>query len=115
MIQTFITVSTFCYLLLSASAFATEPLNAESDLPMKREYQERQERVSQWYAPARFGLFCHWGLFTGGGDSSTHAPRRFRYNTGSEFEAAAKDPDLVASNLVATAQQMGARYITFTL
>ncbi len=115
MTQTFITVSTVCYLLSSASAFATEPLNAESDLPLKKEYQERQERVGQWYAPARFGLFCHWGLFTGGGDSSTDDPHPFRYNTVSEFEAAAKDPDLIASNLVATAQQMGARYITFTL
>ncbi len=82
---------------------------------MKKEYQDRQERVSRWYAPARFGLFCHWGLFTGGGDSSTDDPHPFRYNSIGEFEAAAADPDLIASNVVATAQRMGARYLTFTL
>jgi hypothetical protein len=100
---------------LSPSAFAGDFLNPEANLPLKKEYQERQERVSQWYAPGRFGLFCHWGLFTGGGDSSTDEPHPFRHNTVAEFEAAAPDPGVIASNLVQTAKRMGARYITFTL
>src|ERR1700722_10096962 len=105
----------FLFFSRASSASAGDPLNLEGDLPKKTEYQKRQDRVSQWYAPARFGLFCHWGLFTGGGDSSTDEPQPFCYNTVTEFEAAARDPDLIASNLVATAKEMGARYITFTL
>jgi hypothetical protein len=113
--RTFIVVSLVYSLLPSTPVLAADPLNVEGQLPIKREYQERQERVSRWYAPARFGLFCHWGLFTGGGDSSTSEPHPFCYNTIAEFEAAAKEPDVIASNLVATAKRMGARYITFTL
>src|ERR1700679_3948809 len=113
--RTLITSSIIFPLLLPLSAFAADPLAVEGNLSMKKEYQERQERVSQWYAPARFGLFCHWGLFTGGGDSSTDEPHPFCYNTVAEFEAAAGDPDVMAGNLVATAKRMGARYITFTL
>jgi alpha-L-fucosidase len=101
--------------LLGAMAFGADALNIEGTIPLKKEYQQRQERVSQWYAPARFGLFCHWGLFTGGGDSSTSESHPFCYNTMAEFEAAANNPDVIASNLVATAKRMGARYITFTL
>jgi alpha-L-fucosidase len=110
-----ITLSFICFLLPDSAAWAGDPLNVEGDFPMKKEYQERQERVSQWYAPARFGLFCHWGLFTGGGDSSTDDPHPFCYNTVAELEAAAGDPGLMAGNLVATAKRMGARYLTFTL
>jgi alpha-L-fucosidase len=111
--RTFITITLIASLLSGTSAFAADVLNAAADLPLKKEYQERQERVSQWYAPGRFGLFCHWGLFTGGGDSSTD--EQLRYNTVAEFEAAAKNPDVIASNLVVTAKRMGARYLTFTL
>ena len=110
--RTFIAVTVISSSLLNTSTFADDALNSGGALPLKKEYQERQERVSQWYAPARFGLFCHWGLFTGGSDASVNEAR---YNTIAEFEAAANDPDLIASNLVATAQCMGARYITFTL
>src|SRR5580658_2106560 len=106
--RTFITLSFICSLLSVSTGFAADPLGVEGDLPMKKEYQERQERVSQWYAPARFGLFCHWGLFTGGGDSSTDEPHPFCHNTVAEFEAAS-DPGVMASNLVATAKRMGVR------
>jgi alpha-L-fucosidase len=111
----FLVVSLIGSLLARTAGIAADVLNFDGNLSQKKEYQERQERVSQWYAPARFGLFCHWGLFTGGGDSSSDEPHPFIYNTVAEFEAAARDPDLIASNLVATAQRMGARYITFTL
>ena len=32
----------------------------------------RRERLMKWWAPARFGLFYHYGLFTGGGRSEEH-------------------------------------------
>jgi hypothetical protein len=115
MIKTIIAVSLVLASFLSRAAPAADGLNLNGNLPLKKEYQERQKRVSQWYAPARFGLFCHWGLFTGGGDSSIDEPHPFLYNTVAEFEEAARDPDVIASNLVATARRMGARYITFTL
>ncbi len=103
-------------LFFSAIVFADDALGTYANLPLKKEYQERRERVGEWYAPARFGLFCHWGLFTGGGDVEGGETRpSVYYNTIAEFEAAAKDPDVIASNLVNTAKQMGARYLTFTL
>jgi alpha-L-fucosidase len=112
----FLTIPLAGTLLLSTSVFASDALDSTGPLPLKKEYQERQERVSQWYAPARFGLFCHWGLFTGGGDVETDDAHPLTYYaTVAEFEAVAKDPDLIASNLVTTAKQMGARYLTFTL
>lgn len=101
--------------LLASSLFAVELPLTEGVLPLKKEAEARQERVNEWYAPARFGLFVHWGLFTGGGDSSSNDPHPFAYNTPAEFEAAAKDPDLIASNMVATAKYMGARYLTISL
>ena len=40
----------------------------------------RKERVNQWFAPARLGIFYHWGFFTGGGltscDATKHKPDR---------------------------------------
>ncbi len=104
-----------CGWFLAQRTSAADRLNVFADFPQTKEFQERQERVSQWCAPARFGLFCHWGLFTGGGDSSSNDPHPFRYQTAAELEAASPGPDVVASNLVATAKRMGARYITFTL
>ena len=95
-------------------AFATSDAEPAA-IPLKKEFQDRYQRASQWYAPARFGVFYHWGMFTSGGSSSSQDPEPFHYNTIAEFEAAAPDPGLIASNLVATARQMGARYITFTL
>jgi alpha-L-fucosidase len=100
--------------LLSGVTAADLP-ETGSVLPLKKEYQDREKRVSEWYAPGRFGVFVHWGLFTGGGDSSSNDPHPFAYNTVAEFEAAVPDPDLFASNLVATAKQMGVKYITSTL
>jgi hypothetical protein len=85
------------------------------DVALKMAWQNRHERVSRWYAPARFGLFCHWGLFTGGGDSSSEEQRPFAYDSVTQFEAAAGRPESVASNLVAAAKMMGARYLTITL
>src|SRR5579872_5766914 len=107
-----LTILSLVVLSMVLPARADNVLNVEGSLPLKKEYQERQERVSQWYAPARFGLFCHWGLYTGASNDNANVTC---YNTIAEFEAAAEDPDMIASNIVATAKQMGARYITFSL
>ena len=76
----------------------------------------RKERVNQWFAPARLGIFYHWGFFTGGGltscDATKHKP--LRYKTVEELEAAAPDPELVAENMVKTAKRIGAKYINYT-
>ena len=101
--------------LFSTTGLATEEPNFDGPLPLKKAWQDREKRVGQWYAPARFGIFYHWGMFTGGGDSSNEEPHPFTYDTIADFEAAARDPEMIAGNLVATAKRMGARYITFSL
>ena len=80
------------------------------------DYQARKERINRWYAPARLGLFYHWGLFTGGGmtTSSKNDYIPLTYSDINAFEAAAPEPEVVARNLVATAQKFGAKYINFT-
>jgi alpha-L-fucosidase len=77
---------------------------------------KRARRVSEWYGPARFGLFYHYGLYTGGG-SSEDGPfnARFRYESVADFEAAAPDPLLVAENLTSLATTVGAKYIIFAM
>jgi hypothetical protein len=65
--QSFLTLSVAGCFFLGTSVMAANELDHTAPLPLKKEYQEREARVAQWYAPARFGLFCHWGLFTGGG------------------------------------------------
>ena len=83
--------------------------------PVRKEYRERQRRVDAWYAPARFGLFYTWGMLTGSLGSSTHGEDPLRYNSVAEFEAAAKDPEAIAANMVATVKKAGARYLIFTV
>ena len=65
-----------------------------------QEHLARRERVMKWYAPARLGLFYHWGLYTGGG--CTHANPGYSapltYANPAALEAAAPDPELVARN-----------------
>lgn len=77
---------------------------------------KRLERVMSWYAPARFGLFYHWGLFTGGGnthsDPAVDIPPKFK--TPQELDAATDDPTLIAENMVSIAEKCGAKYITLT-
>ena len=77
----------------------------------------RIQRISEWYGPARFGLFYHWGLCTGGG-SGDRRPEfivPFKHDTVPDFEAAAGDPGTVARNMVDLAERVGARYIIYTL
>jgi alpha-L-fucosidase len=112
--QNTLTLALLCFSQL-VQAVEADNLRSSKDLPLKKAYRDRQERVNQWYGPARFGIFCHWGLFTGGGDSSTDEPQTFHYNTIAEFEAVAEAPEAIAHNLVTAARQMGARYLTFTL
>ncbi|MBR2426767.1 MAG: alpha-L-fucosidase [Lentisphaeria bacterium] len=83
---------------------------------LNHDFSARKKRVNQWFAPARLGIFFHWGFFTGGGltshDKAMH--KSLRYRTVDEFEAAAPDPEVVAENMVATAKRIGAKYINYT-
>jgi len=36
---------------------------------MPNDYERRLRHTGAWYAGARFGIFYHWGLYTGGGCS----------------------------------------------
>lgn len=90
-------------------------LQAEDGPALRKEYQERQRRVDQWYAPARFGLFYHWGMFTGSKGSWTGSETPLRYDTVAAFEEAAQDPEVIAANMVSTVKKVGARYVIFTV
>lgn len=79
-------------------------------------HNERVARVHQWFAPARFGLFYHWGLFTGGGNSAQAAwGAPLHFSSLSALESQAPPPEVLARHLVDTAVHIGARYITFTV
>ena len=95
-------------ILLTAGSSVAPAAEPDAGLPLKKEYQERQRRVDQWYAPARFGLFYTWGMITGSEGSWEGHEKPLRYNSVEEFEAAAKDPDAIAANMVATAKKAGA-------
>ena len=85
----------------------------DSVLPSHR---ERLARAGKWYLPSRFGVFYHWGLFTGGGcRAKTKYAKPLAYETPAAFEAAAPDPNLVARNFAASAKSMGAKYTILTL
>lgn len=80
---------------------------------------EHRQRVMAWYAPARFGLFYHWGQYTEGGCSAPAGwgdiwYKPFVYPTIEAFEAAADNPDAIARNMVDLATYVGARYIIYT-
>jgi hypothetical protein len=78
-------------------------------------YKKRKARVSQWYESARLGIFYHWGMFTGGGmtsDNENYVP--LTYKTIEELEAAAPEPDELATNMVSTAVRFGAKYLNIT-
>ena len=48
------------------------PCAAESEKAMyEKNYLRRKQHLARWFSPARFGLFFHWGLFTGGGEHSS--------------------------------------------
>jgi alpha-L-fucosidase len=77
---------------------------------------QRRERVMRWYAPARFGLFYHWGLFTGGGNTHREPEndKPLKYLSPQSLEEAAGEPLHIAQNMVAMAEECGAKYITLT-
>lgn len=77
------------------------------------EHTARLQRAMQWYAPARLGLFYHWGLYSGGGSLEDNTP--FAFPTVEAFERAMPDPRQVAKNMVSTATRCGAKYIVLTL
>ena len=57
-------------------------------IPLSPVNQRRLDHVMKWYAPARFGLFYHFGLFTGGGNASSSPKQNktLRYASPAEFE-----------------------------
>ena len=78
----------------------------------------RRERLMKWWANARFGLFYHYGLFTGGGCSVHETAglpgEPLKYPTAEAFDAATPDPEVVAANLCDAAVKAGARYVILT-
>ena len=84
-------------------------------MKLNQDYLARKKRVNKWYAPARIGLFYHWGLFTGGGMTTSDMNfTPLAYKSVEEFEAAAPKPEVIAENLFATARRFGAKYVNFT-
>ncbi len=77
----------------------------------------RLARVSEWYASARFGIFYHYGIYTGGGCATSEGryASELVHKTVEDFEAAAPEPRTVARNLAAAAKDVGARYATLTV
>ncbi len=94
---------------------SNEAFPTRSDLP--EAYRRRLGHTLPWYTPARFGLFYHLGLFTGGGNASSSPTANVPlfYKTPADFERAAPDPTLLARNLAATAVDAGARYTILTV
>lgn len=81
-----------------------------------KDHQLRVNRVAEWYGPARFGLFYHWGMFTGGGDSgASERNSPLHYQSIEQMEADAGDPVAVAKNWIALAKKVGAKYVIFTV
>lgn len=80
-------------------------------------YRRRLGHVMKWYAPGRFGIFYHFGLFTGGGNATTDERwyRPLAYPTVEAFEQAAPDPVAIARNLAHDAAAAGARYTVLTV
>ena len=75
----------------------------------------RLDRLSDWYLPGRFGLFFHYGPFTGGGSAADDSKEPIRFPTSEAFEAAAPEPREVARNMAAAAKDAGARYAILTV
>ena len=71
-----------------------------------------RKRVDAWYSGARFGMFYHWGMFTGGdGASYIGSEKPPRFQTVAAFEKAAPSPDVFAGNLVSMTKRVGAKYL----
>ena len=62
----------------------------------------------EWFTRARFGMFCHWGLHTGGGSSRTEGNQPFVVNSVDEFEEQAPEPKVFAANLVGLTKKVEA-------
>lgn len=81
-------------------------------------HKARLERTMKWFAPARFGMFYHYGLYTGGGCSVAIEDdiyeSRMKYETAEEFEAATPGPEAVAANMAQAAKDIGAKYAILT-
>jgi len=71
--------------------------------------------ADKWYSKVRTGVFYHWGLYTGGGSSTTGSKNLPFYKTVADFEKAAGTPEKFALNIIKLTKSMGAGYMTITL
>jgi len=78
-------------------------------------FSKENHKAEDWFTPARFGMFYHWGMFTGGGSSTTGSNNLPYYKTVADFEEAAGTPQKFAENLVELTRKTGAKYLTITL
>jgi len=72
------------------------------------------EVADKWYSKLRFGMFYHWGLYTGGGSSTTGSKDLPFYKSVEEFERAVSSPKKFAENLVNLTKYVGAGYLIIT-
>jgi hypothetical protein len=70
--------------------------------------------ADQWYSKVRVGIFYHWGLYTGGGSSTTGSKNLPHYKTVAEFEKDIPSPEKFAENLVKLTKDIGAGYLIIT-
>jgi len=69
---------------------------------------------NEWFTKSRFGIFVHWGMFTGGGSSTTGSRNLPYYKTAEEFDDATPSAETVAKNMVGFVKEAGAGYLTIT-
>jgi hypothetical protein len=70
---------------------------------------------NEWFTKSRFGLFVSWGMFTGGGSSTTGSKELPYYTTAEEFDKAAPSPEVVARNMISVVKKSGAKYLIITV
>jgi hypothetical protein len=78
-------------------------------------FSQENPKAEEWFTPARFGMFYSWGMFTGGGSSTTGSKKLPYFETADAFEKAVGSPKVFAQNLVGLTQKVGAKYFIITL
>ncbi len=101
--------------IIATVALLTSAFTAMADTPSSPAPQTRRDTAEKWYTPGRFGMFYHWGLFTGGGSSTTGSKNDVYYQSVDAFEKAAGSPEQLAHNLVGLTKRTGAKYMIITM
>lgn len=107
---------------------ATGPLAGAKDAQCRNESEEARDERMEWWREARFGMFVHWGLYSGLAGTWKGKPVGSRggmewiqQRVGASTEAYAEaaiprfkpDPDF-AAEWAELARKAGARYVVFT-